>query len=416
MEMRIFVLLLSTALVATSIKDNGAKHTTQVEADSGSRSYSGPSGNEPDRTEKEQSSSKEKSTTTREEEVHSGLEADKPAEFSGNSTSEGDTEALKKAMARIDPNAVLKVEIKIHKNKSRRKNSVSSPKGSGFGLEVNAKSDEENRDGNAKAPIQEENNGMRNANSLERASPSKRSAAPSSVSYQNGRDTKSGRGLPLRKQIIEVVPCKPKKPAPANQSVSVVSPHSLLNGDTRYLDNFEGGLSVLCILSKNINLIKEKIPHTDLVGRVRDVLVLKNEENYMKDYWGHLSFIETNGTYVDKTGFYEGKPVSSTKELLYRGKLTKNGVYQSKDLSDRDVEKDFQVTKFLLNAISKAKGTSVSDMERESCDLPLVDKLLFARRYTYKETPKKETVCICSDGLCKGPCKEVKQIDAKKLE
>lgn len=94
---------------------------------------------------------------------------------------------------------------------------------------------------------------------------------------------------------------------------------------------------------------------------------------------------------MDETGFYEGKVVNSAKEVLESGKLTKNGFYQSKNLPDQEVEKDFQVTKFLLNAISKERrGISINDMANENCDLPLVDKLLFARRYTYKPTRKRK--------------------------
>lgn len=407
--MRTFVLLLSIAAAAAGSGENSAEHTTKVDENSGSGPPSSLSENKTSGAERGQNSSKEERGGAQ---VHRDFEADKTAGISGN---DDGAEAVRKTMARIDPNAVLKVEIKISKNKNRRKTGAQPPKSGGSDQEASTKSAEESRDGNAKAQIQEGGSGMRSASSQERAA-GKHGPGVSSVSHRNGRDTRSGGGLPVKRQVIEVVPCGPKKRALNSQSVSAVPPHSVLSSDTRRLDSFEGGLSVLCILSKNMSLVKEKIPHTDAVGRVRAVLVLKSEGDETKDYWGRLKFRETSGTYIDETGFYEGKLVGSTRELLERGKLTKNGFYQSKDLPDREVEKDFQVTKFLLSAISKAKGTSVADMARESCDLPLVDKLLFARRYTYKEAPKRETVCICSDGLCKGPCKEIKQIDAKKLE
>lgn len=406
MEMWIFVLLLCIAVVVASGQNNSIEHTTHVNANSGSGLSSNLSENDTSEGEKERYSPKEISSKKADTEVYRNSEAEKTGGFSGNSDREGNEDAAKKTMALIDPNAILKVEIKISKNRSRRKYSMSPRKDNGSEQDASRRNGEDSR----------EDNDMHNANTEKRAPLCERSTVVSSVLHSNGIDTRSGGHLRLKKQIIEIVPCEPKKRVLASKSISAASLHSLSNSDTRHLENFEGGLSVLCILSKNINLIKEKIPHRDSVGRVRDVLVLKGEEDDVKDYWGRLEFRESDGTYVDETGFYEGKLVGSTKELLDSGKLTKNGFYQSKDLPESDVEKDFQVTKFLLSAISKVKETSISDMARENCDLPLVDRLLFARRYTYKETPKRETVCICSDALCKEPCKEIKQIDAKRLE
>ncbi|KAL0265843.1 UNVERIFIED_CONTAM: hypothetical protein PYX00_011561 [Menopon gallinae] len=286
------------AMMAGRVED-AAEHKNQVEANSGSEQPGKP---------REHDSGDTAATST-----DSG-----EAKSAGTPYSAG---VVKRTAARIDPNAVLKVEIRISK--------------------------------------------------------SKRGGGDSSVSRQNG--VRAGGRAPEKKQVVGATPPEQSRPASTVQTATVALQRTAASGDQGRLENFEGGLSVLCIVSRNMNLIKEKIHRTDSAGRVRGVLALRSEDGDVRDYWGRLRFKETGGVYVDETGFYEGRVVGSPSEVLESGRLTKNGFYQPRDLSDKEVEEDFQTTKLLLSAIARERGTSVDQMASENCDLPLVDKLLFTR-------------------------------------
>lgn len=147
------------------------------------------------------------------------------------------------------------------------------------------------------------------------------------------------------------------------------------------------GMDVLCVVSKNIGLIKDKIAHTDPVGKVRDVLIYRDENNGLVDYWGVLKFREENGTYVDETGYYEGSMAENVKQVLEKGRLTKNGFYQLKEISDQEVDAGFRSTQGLIAKIAAEKGLSVQDLKNDQCELSAVDKLLFARAYAGHTTP-----------------------------
>lgn len=183
------------------------------------------------------------------------------------------------------------------------------------------------------------------------------------------------------------------------------------------LQNFEGGMSVLCIITKNIDLVKSKIRYKSALSKITNILVYRDQDKRIRDYWGRLFFKEANGRYVDETGFYEGRPVSGVDEILEKGKLTKNGFYQSKDTSTEELEKGFETSKFLIAEIAKERKVSIRDILNEECGLSFVDRVIFSKHYTASPQPvKKSVVCICVDSFCKEPCRDIRSVDPKKLE
>lgn len=313
----------------------------------------------------------------------------------------------------LDPNTVFKIEIKIKKKGRTYLESILPGAGNASLQENTAKHDNQPQKVSSSRSID-----ARSKSTIPQKAGGYLTAKNNKDSHEISKD-KDTQGHESAKPSIHTASrskdiYQPSTKKAEDSSTSIKAPPLSVGP----LQNLDGGMSVLCIISKNMDLIKSKIKYKNTLNRISDVLIYKDQDKKPRDYWGRLTFNNTDGKYVDETGFYEGKLVSSVKEILEKGRLTKNGFYQSKDIPPENLEKGFETSKFLIGEIAKERKMAVKDVLSEECNhLSSADRLIFSRQYPKRPKPiKKSVVCVCIDNFCKEPCGDIRMVDPKHLE
>lgn len=183
--------------------------------------------------------------------------------------------------------------------------------------------------------------------------------------------------ISLNKELCSITDKKSEKMAEKGSSTAIKSPW------VDFVDCLEtpgGYLSLLCTIHNNLNILKQIKPSGN-IEKIKDVLVFADKDKKIRDYWGILNFKQEKGIYLDDSGFYQGRLVDNMPDVLQKGILTKNGFYQSKELSSSEIDKQFETSKFLITEISKIRKISIRDLINTKCNLSLADRLIFSKNY-----------------------------------
>ncbi|EPR79562.1 hypothetical protein SLOPH_1753 [Spraguea lophii 42_110] len=187
-------------------------------------------------------------------------------------------------------------------------------------------------------------------------------------------------------------------------------------------DGIVGGMSILNFIRKYKKEIKKYASE-----KVKDVLIVKkknieniNDGYIYRDYWGILDFKRINDKYVDSTGIFEGKILSSIKEIIDNGKITELGLFQYKNITYSAKERNFIFIKKIIKNIAKDKNKKYLEILKEKNEFTPLEQRIFNNNYKMNIKIKGKNgctfVCVCDNILCESPCTNIKCIDPKYLK
>lgn len=171
-----------------------------------------------------------------------------------------------------------------------------------------------------------------------------------------------------------------------------------------------GGMKLVSIFERNMDVLKSVYPK-DTYGKIKDVLIYEAEDGRILEYWGKIQFHKNkNNEYIDETGFLSGKMVKKFENIIAEGLLAETGFFQSKDISEKDIEESFDIMQRLIIEIAKIKGMKVKEIMNDEPYFTSLDKMIYREAYhapTHGPGACKY-VCKCNDSECKSGCDNIK--------
>ncbi|KAF7682923.1 hypothetical protein TCON_1862 [Astathelohania contejeani] len=149
--------------------------------------------------------------------------------------------------------------------------------------------------------------------------------------------------------------------------------------------SIKGGIQILNAIVTNLGLIRTKLKSNPHLGKVKGILAYKTKNNEYFDYWGRIYFNKIGDNYIDSSGYFEAIPCDSMEDIVKYGKLTPNGFFQSKSLTNDELKEQFITIKLILEEIAREKKINIKDLLKSDCDISIVDRLIFAQTYKEKD-------------------------------
>lgn len=204
---------------------------------------------------------------------------------------------------------------------------------------------------------------------------------------------------------------------PKGNKISVkIMPQTMANEEDKKL--ITGSAKLLSLFEKNVTILKSLFPKENY-GRIKDVLIYKEKNGDIEEYWGKIKFHKTkNGDYMDESGFLVGKLVDKFEDITEEGILTETGFFQSKKLSQKDLDESLDSMKNLIVEIAKIQNKRVSELMEEEEMLTSLDNLIFRNNYSIPTHGVNgcKYICICKNIECKDGCEKVLCVSEKVIE
>jgi len=159
---------------------------------------------------------------------------------------------------------------------------------------------------------------------------------------------------------------------------------------------------------------KMKSKNSEKKRKIGYISIYKNPAGKYVDFWNVLSFEESNGSYIDTTGYFEGIPKESRNALLETSKMSAIGLYVDKSAYSLVEDSNVLNVKRMISDVAGENKIASGELMARNKKMSSRDGILLYYKYPYKDDDYVN-VCVCKDDDCKSGCKEIAKLERNKF-